>query len=78
MPNGIGASMQILRSIRSDFERLAKLDGAGSFFVTRAKSNMKARRRITEYLRLTIEELAATNALECIANFREQNPRVNA
>ncbi|MGO8780100.1 MAG: IS4 family transposase [Rhodomicrobium sp.] len=28
-----------------DFERLAKLDGAGSFFVTRAKSNMKARRR---------------------------------
>ena len=28
-----------------DFERLAKLDGAGSFFVTRSKSNMKARRR---------------------------------
>jgi hypothetical protein len=28
-----------------DFERLAKLDGAASFFVTRAKSNMKARRR---------------------------------
>jgi hypothetical protein len=28
-----------------DFERLARLDEAGSFFVTRAKSNMKARRR---------------------------------
>ena len=28
-----------------DFERLARLDDAGSFFVTRAKSNMKARRR---------------------------------
>ena len=28
-----------------DYERLAKLDSAGSFFVTRAKSNMKARRR---------------------------------
>ncbi len=28
-----------------DFERLAKLDSARSFFVTRAKSNMKARRR---------------------------------
>ena len=28
-----------------DFERLAKLDDAGSFFVTRAKSNMKAKRR---------------------------------
>lgn len=28
-----------------DYERLAKLDGAGSFFVTRAKSNMKIRRR---------------------------------
>jgi hypothetical protein len=28
-----------------DFERLAKLDGAGSFFVTRAKSDLKARRR---------------------------------
>jgi len=28
-----------------DFERLAKLDDAGSFFVTRAKSNMKAERR---------------------------------
>jgi hypothetical protein len=28
-----------------DYERLAKLDDAGSFFVTRAKSNMKARRR---------------------------------
>ena len=28
-----------------DFKRLAKLDGAGSFFVTRAKSNMKAKRR---------------------------------
>jgi IS4 transposase len=28
-----------------DFERLARLDGAGSFFVTRAKSNMRARRR---------------------------------
>ena len=28
-----------------DFERLAHLDDAGSFFVTRAKSNFKARRR---------------------------------
>ena len=28
-----------------DFKRLAKLDGAGSFFVTRAKSDMKAKRR---------------------------------
>ncbi len=28
-----------------DFERLAKFDSAGSFFVTRAKSNMNARRR---------------------------------
>ena len=28
-----------------DYERLAKLDSAKSFFVTRAKSNMKARRR---------------------------------
>jgi Domain of unknown function (DUF4372)/Transposase DDE domain len=28
-----------------DFERLARLDDAGSFFVTRAKSNMKAKRR---------------------------------
>src|SRR6266550_7580322 len=28
-----------------DFKRLARLDDAGSFFVTRAKSNMKARRR---------------------------------
>jgi hypothetical protein len=28
-----------------DFERLARLDNAGSFFVTRAKSNMQARRR---------------------------------
>ena len=28
-----------------DFKRLAKLDDAGSFFVTRAKSNMKAKRR---------------------------------
>ena len=28
-----------------DFERLGRLDDAGSFFVTRAKSNMKARRR---------------------------------
>jgi hypothetical protein len=28
-----------------DFERLAHLDDAGSFFVTRAKSNLKARRR---------------------------------
>ena len=28
-----------------DFERLARLDDAGSFFVTRAKSNIKARRR---------------------------------
>ncbi len=28
-----------------DFKRLARLDEAGSFFVTRAKSNMKARRR---------------------------------
>jgi hypothetical protein len=28
-----------------DYERLAKLDDAGSFFVTRAKANMKARRR---------------------------------
>src|SRR6202521_2863507 len=28
-----------------DFTRLARLDEAGSFFVTRAKSNMKARRR---------------------------------
>src|SRR6202043_2062930 len=27
------------------FERLARLDDAGSFFVTRAKSNLKARRR---------------------------------
>src|SRR5207342_71264 len=27
-----------------DFERLAHLDDAGSFFVTRAKSNLKARR----------------------------------
>jgi hypothetical protein len=31
-----------------DFERLARLDDAGSFFVTRAKSNLRARRR---YLR---------------------------
>jgi hypothetical protein len=28
-----------------DFERLARLDDVGSFFVTRAKSNMKAKRR---------------------------------
>ena len=28
-----------------DFKRLARLDDAGSFFVTRAKSNMKAQRR---------------------------------
>ena len=28
-----------------DFRRLARLDDAGSFFVTRAKSNMKAKRR---------------------------------
>ena len=28
-----------------DFERLARLDDAGSFFITRAKSNLKARRR---------------------------------
>src|ERR1700740_1884758 len=28
-----------------DFERLERLDDAGSFFVTRAKSNLKARRR---------------------------------
>jgi hypothetical protein len=28
-----------------DFERLARLDEAGSFFVTRSKSNMKAKRR---------------------------------
>ena len=28
-----------------DFERLARLDDAGSFFVTRAKSNIKAKRR---------------------------------
>src|SRR6476646_5625256 len=28
-----------------DFERLGRLDDAGSFFVTRAKSNLKARRR---------------------------------
>ena len=28
-----------------DFQRLARLDDAGSFFVTRAKSNLKARRR---------------------------------
>jgi hypothetical protein len=28
-----------------DFERLARLDGAGSFFVTRAKSNTQVRRR---------------------------------
>jgi Domain of unknown function (DUF4372)/Transposase DDE domain len=28
-----------------DFERLARLDDAGAFFVTRAKSNLKARRR---------------------------------
>jgi hypothetical protein len=28
-----------------DFERLARLNDAGSFFVTRAKSNMKAKRR---------------------------------
>ena len=28
-----------------DFERLARLDDAGSFFVTRAKSNMQAKRR---------------------------------
>jgi hypothetical protein len=28
-----------------DFERLAHLDEAGSFFVTRAKSNLKAHRR---------------------------------
>ena len=28
-----------------DFERLARLDDAGSFFVTRAKSNLQARRR---------------------------------
>jgi len=28
-----------------DFERLARLDDAGCFFVTRAKSNLKARRR---------------------------------
>lgn len=30
-----------------DFERLAKLDDAGSFFVTRAKSNTKVKRRYT-------------------------------
>ena len=28
-----------------DFQRLARLDDAGSFFITRAKSNLKARRR---------------------------------
>jgi hypothetical protein len=28
-----------------DFQRLARLDDAGSFFVTRAKSNLRARRR---------------------------------
>jgi len=28
-----------------DFERLARLDDAGSFFVTRGKSNLKAKRR---------------------------------
>ena len=28
-----------------DFERLARFDDAGSFFVTRAKSNLQARRR---------------------------------
>ena len=28
------------------FRRLARLDDAGSFFVTRAKSNMKAKRRL--------------------------------
>ena len=31
-----------------DFERLARLDDAGSFFVTRAKSNLKARRRYSQ------------------------------
>jgi hypothetical protein len=31
-----------------DFERLARLDEAGSFFVTRAKSNMKAKRRYSQ------------------------------
>lgn len=28
-----------------DFDRLAKMDEAGCFFVTRAKSNMKSQRR---------------------------------
>src|ERR1700688_2927483 len=31
-----------------DFERLARLDDVGSFFVTRAKSNMKAKRRYSQ------------------------------
>jgi hypothetical protein len=33
-----------------DFTRLARLDEAGSFFVTRAKSNMKARRRYSHFV----------------------------
>lgn len=33
-----------------DFERLARLDDAGSFFVTRAKSNLKARRRYSRHV----------------------------
>ena len=33
-----------------DFERLARLDDAGSFFVTRAKSNTQVRRRYSRYI----------------------------
>ena len=33
-----------------DFERLARLDDAGSFFVTRAKSNTQLRRRYSRYV----------------------------
>jgi DDE family transposase len=33
-----------------DFERLARLDDAGSFFVTRAKSNTQVRRRYSRYV----------------------------
>jgi hypothetical protein len=33
-----------------DFERLARLDDAGSFFVTRGKSNLKARRRYSHHI----------------------------
>jgi len=33
-----------------DFERLARLDNAGSFFVTRAKSNTQVRRRYSRYV----------------------------